>query len=426
MGQTITEKILAAHAGIRECKPGDFVVANVDFAMLTDARAPGAMKALGKLNEVPLRFAPKTALVLDHYSPPPHKEAAQIHARLREFAKESGAQIYDIGEGICHQLIPEKGHVTSGDLVVGTDSHSVTYGAFNALGMGVEGTDLTAVMAYGKLWFQVPQSLKIELTGVMGPGVWAKDITLYMLGKLGAEGANYQAVEYVGSAVKAMSIDNRMTLCNHAAELGAKSTLLEADQKTLDWLKAHGARDPKPVSADADARYFKEFSVDVSALSPQVARRHEVDDIVSAKEAQGQKIHAALVGTCTNGRLEDIRQVAAVLKGHKLAPGVRMIVTPASREIYLQAAKEGLVETIVAAGGSFESAGCGTCISVTGHFTPGDRETVISSANRNFKGRLGNDSAEIWLGSAATVAASALRGVITDPREIEHVNWSQL
>lgn len=426
MSQTIVEKILAAHAGIRQCKPGDFVVADVDFAMLTDARAPGAMKALGKLNEAPLRFAPKTALVLDHYSPPPHKEAAQIHARLREFAKESGAQLYDIGEGICHQLIPEKGHVTSGDLVVGTDSHSVTYGAFNAMGMGVEGTDLTAVMAYGKLWFQVPHSLKIELKGRMEPGVWAKDITLYMLGKLGAEGANYQAIEYVGTAVSAMSIDNRMTLCNHAAELGAKATILQADEKTMEWLKAHGAREPKPVQADPDAVYLKEFSVDVASLAPQVARRHEVDDIVSAKEAAGQKIHAALVGTCTNGRLEDIRQVAAVLKGHKLAPGVRMIVTPASRDIYLQAAKEGLVEAIVAAGGSFESAGCGTCISVTGHFTPGDRETVISSANRNFKGRLGNDNAEIWLGSAATVAASALRGVITDPREIDHVNWSQL
>ena len=426
MSQTIVEKILAAHAGLPTCKPGDFLVADVDFAMLTDARAPGAMKALGRLNEVPLRFAPRTALVLDHYSPPPHKEAAQIHTRLREFAKESGAQIYDIGEGICHQLISEKGHVTSGDLVVGTDSHSVTSGAFNALGMGVEGTDLTAVMAYGKLWFQVPHSLKIELKGCMGPGVWAKDITLYMLGKLGAEGANYQAIEYVGTAVSAMSIDNRMTLCNHAAELGTKAAILEADEKTIEWLKAHGAREPKPVCADSDAVYLKEISIDVTSLEPQVARRHEVDDIVSAKQASGQKIHAALVGTCTNGRLEDLRQVAALLKGYKLAPGVRMIVTPASRDIYLQAVREGLVEIIVSAGGSFESAGCGTCISVTGHFTPGDRETVISSANRNFKGRLGNDSAEIWLGSAATVAASALRGVITDPREIDHVNWSQL
>lgn len=426
MAQTIVEKILSAHAQLDQCKPGDFVVADIDFAMLTDARAPGAMKAVARMQEAPLHFVSKTALVLDHYSPPPHLEAAQIHGKMRAFAQQTGAQIYDIGEGICHQLLPEKGHVTSGNLVVGTDSHSVTYGAFNALGMGVEGTDLAAVMAYGKLWFQVPSSILIDLQGQLQPGVWAKDITLHMLGHLGADGANYQAIEYVGTAVSAMSIDSRMTLCNHAAELGAKAALLQADQKTLDWLKAHGARDPQPVTPDAGARYAQSFAVNVSALCPQVARRHLVDDIINVGEAAGQKIQAALVGTCTNGRLEDIRQVAAVLKGHRLAHGVRMIVTPASRDIYLRALKEGLVETIVSAGATFESAGCGTCISITGHFTPGDAETVISSANRNFKGRLGNDSADIWLGSAATVAASALRGVITDPREIDHVNWSQL
>lgn len=426
MAFTIVEKILAAHAGLASCQPGDFVVADIDFAMLTDARAPGAMKAVSRLHEAPLRFASKTALVLDHYSPPPHLEAAQIHNKMRTFAQQSGAQLYDIGEGICHQLLPEKGHVTAGQLVVGTDSHSVTYGAFNALGMGVEGTDLTALMAYGKLWFQVPKSIHVDLQGQLQPGVWAKDITLHMLDRLGADGANYQAIEYVGSAVRAMSIDNRMTLCNHAAELGAKAALLEADQRTLDWLQAHGAPEPKPVQADPGARYAQKLTVDVSALSPQVARRHWVDDIVDVGAAAGQKIQAALVGTCTNGRLEDIRQVAAVLKGQRLAPGVRMIVTPASRDIYLRAAKEGLIETIVSAGASFESAGCGTCISVTGHFTPGDNETVISTANRNFKGRLGNDKADIWLGSAATVAASALRGVITDPRALDHVNWSEL
>jgi 3-isopropylmalate/(R)-2-methylmalate dehydratase large subunit len=300
----------------------------------------------------------------------------------------------------------------------------VTQGAFNALGMGVEGTDLTAVMAYGKLWFQVPPTILVDLQGELQPGVWAKDITLHMLGKLGADGANYQAIEYIGTAVSAMSIDDRMTLCNHAAELGAKAALLQADERTFAWLRAHGAREPKPVQADPDAHYLQRHQVNVSALAPQVARRHEVDDIVDVGQAKGQKIHAALVGTCTNGRLSDIRQVAAVLKGQRLAPGVRMIVTPASRDIYLQAAREGLIETIISAGGSFESAGCGTCISVTGHFTPGDGETVMSTANRNFKGRLGNSAADIWLGSAATVAASALRGQITDPREIDHVNWS--
>lgn len=426
MAQTIVEKILASHAGIDACKPGDFVVADIDFAMLTDARAPGAMKALGRMHEAPLRFTKNTALVLDHYAPPPHLEAAQIHSSLRAFARESGAQIYDIGEGICHQLLPEKGHVSVGSLVVGTDSHTVTYGAFNALGIGVEGTDLSAVMAYGKLWFQVPPTIRIDLQGRLQAGVWAKDITLHLLGRLGADGANYQAIEFVGSAVDAMTVDGRMTLCNHAAELGAKAALLQADERTLDWLREHGAREAQRVTADANAHYAQSLTVDVSALAPQVARRHQVDDIVDVGQAAGQKIQAALVGTCTNGRLEDIRQVAAVLKGRHLAPGVRMIVTPASRDIYLRAAREGLVETIVAAGASFESAGCGTCISVTGHFTPGDAETVISSANRNFKGRLGNDKADIWLGSAATVAASALRGVITDPREIDHVDWSRL
>ena len=426
MPQTIVEKILAAHAGLPSCKPGDFVVADIDFAMLTDARAPGAMKALSRLQEAPLRFVDRTALILDHYSPPPHLEAAQIHAKMRAFAQDKGAQIYDIGEGICHQLLPEKGHLSAGNLVVGTDSHCVTYGAFNALGIGVEGTDLSAVMAYGKLWFQVPHSIRVDLQGKLQPGVWAKDITLHMLGLLGAEGANYQAIEYLGSAVQAMTIDGRMTLCNHAAELGAKATLLQADELTLAWLRDHGAAEPRPVSADVDAHYARALSVDIDALTPQVARRHQVDDIASVQDVAGQKIQAALVGTCTNGRLEDIRQVAAVLKGHRLAPGVRMIVTPASRDIYLRAGREGLIDTIVSAGATFESAGCGTCISVTGHFTPGDGEAVISSANRNFKGRLGNDKAEIWLGSAATVAASALRGVITDPRELSHVNWSAL
>jgi len=248
MGHTIVEKILASHAAIADCKPGDFLVADIDFAMLTDARAPGAMKAMGQIAEAPLRFAPKTALILDHYSPPPHKEAAQIHATLRDFAEQTGATIYDIGEGICHQLLPEKGHLTCGDLVVGTDSHSVTYGAFNALGMGVEGTDLTAAMAYGKLWFQVPPTLKVTLDGALMPGVWAKDVTLHMLGKLGAEGTNYQAIEYVGSALDAMDIDDRMTLCNHAAELGAKAALLEADSKTLSgWPNTtHALRNQSP------------------------------------------------------------------------------------------------------------------------------------------------------------------------------------
>jgi len=422
MGQTIAEKILAAHGGLEAVRAGDVVVAAVDFAMLHDARASNALKMISRLGsgkgEVPLPFAAKTALVLDHYSPPPNIEAANVHRDMRAFADRYGTILYDVGDGICHQVMPEGGHLTCGDLIVGTDTHSVTYGAFNAFGTGVEGTDLSAVMMTGKLWFRVPQTIRIELTGRLQPGVWAKDITLTMLGRFGAEGANYRALEYTGSAVSAMEIDDRMTLSNHAAELGAKAAILEADEKTFAWLKAHKARAPRPVQADKDAVYAERMEIDAAALAPQVARNHQVDDVIAVPEVSGQKINFALIGTCTNGRLDDIRQAARILKGHRIAKGVRMIVTPASRQVYLDAAREGLIEELTRAGASVEAAGCGTCVNITGHLIMGDGDVAISSANRNFKGRLGNSKSEIWIGSAATVAASALKGTITDPRDV--------
>ena len=423
MSATMAEKILASHAGLAQVRAGDIVVAKVDFAMVHDARAPNAIRMVGKMGAKTLPFASKTAWVLDHYSPPPTLEAAQGHTAMRNFAAEHGSVLYDIGDGICHQVLPEGGHLTCGDLIVGTDTHSVTYGAFNAFGTGIEGTDVSAVMATGKVWLRVPESVRVDLDGRLQPGVWAKDLTLYMLGRFGAEGLNYRAIEYVGSAVGAMEIDDRMTLANHAAELGAKAALLEADHKTLAWLAAHGARPPQPVCADADALYAERIRIDVSGLAPQVARKHAVDDVVAAANVTGQKINFALIGTCTNGRLDDIRQAAAILKGKRLAKGVRMIVTPASRQIYLAAAREGLIEALTEAGASFEAAGCGTCVGITNHLIPGDREVVISSANRNFKGRLGNHESDIWLGSAATVAASALTGQITDPRTVAGGQW---
>lgn len=423
MNSTIAEKILASHAGLAQVKAGDIVIAKVDFAMVHDARAPNTIRMVDKMGVKNLPFASKTAWVLDHYSPPPNLEAAQTHTAMRRFADQHGSVLYDIGDGICHQVLPEGGHLTCGDLIVGTDTHSTTYGAFNAFGTGIEGTDVTAVMSTGKVWLRVPESVRVQLNGRLQPGVWAKDLTLYMLGRFGAEGLNYRAIEYVGSAVSAMEIDDRMTLANHAAELGAKAALLEADEKTFAWLAAHGAKAPQPVSADAHAVYAQSLEIDVSALSPQVARKDAVDDIVAASEVIGQKINFALIGTCTNGRLDDIRQAAAILKGRRLAKGVRMIVTPASRQIYLAALREGLIEVLTEAGASFEAAGCGTCVGITNHLIPGDREVVVSSANRNFKGRLGNHDAEIWLGSAATVAASALTGYITDPRTVAGGQW---
>jgi 3-isopropylmalate/(R)-2-methylmalate dehydratase large subunit len=419
---TLAEKILGAHAD-REVKAGDVVVARVDFAMVHDARAANALKQLEKLGARTLPNASRTALVLDHYSPPPNLEAANTHIAMRRFADERGAVLYDIGDGICHQVLPEGGHLTCGDLVVGTDTHSTTYGAFNAFGTGVEGTDVSAVMATGKLWFRVPETIRIELKGRLQPGVWAKDVTLTMLGRLGAEGANYKGLEYCGEAVAGMDIDDRMTLSNHAAELGAKAAILEADEKTFEWLKAHGAREPRAVRADAEATYAQRIEIDAAALAPQVARNHRIDDIIGVPEVAGQKIDVALIGTCTNGRLDDMRQAAAILKGKRIAKGVRMIVTPASRQIYLAALREGLIEALTAAGASVEAAGCGTCVNITGHLIPGDDQVIISSANRNFKGRLGNARSEIWIGSSATVAASALTGRITDAREVAGGSW---
>ena len=422
MGFTIAEKILGSRAG-RAARAGEVVVARVDFAMVHDARAGNALKMIEKLGVESLPFARQTAFVLDHYSPPPNVEAANTHKAMRAFAQDYDAVLYDVGDGICHQVMPEGGHLTCGDLIVGTDTHSTTYGAFNALGTGVEGTDVAAVMMTGKLWFRVPETIRVDLEGRLQPGVWAKDVTLHMLGRLGAEGANYRAIEYAGSAVAAMEIDDRMTLSNHAAELGAKAAILEADAKTVAWLRAHGARDPQPVSADPDARYCEHIHIDASALPPQVARRHEIDDVVGVPEVAGQKVDVGLIGTCTNGRLDDLRQAAAILKGKRIARGVRLVITPASRQIYLAAAREGLIEQLTAAGASVEAAGCGTCVGITNHLISGDGEVVISSANRNFKGRLGNSKSEIWIGSAATVAASALTGRITDPREVAGGTW---
>jgi 3-isopropylmalate/(R)-2-methylmalate dehydratase large subunit len=278
-------------------------------------------------------------------------------------------------------------------------------------------------MMTGRLWFRVPETIRVELKGRLQAGVWAKDVTLSMLGRLGAEGANYTALEYCGEGVAAMDIDDRMTLANHAAELGAKAALLEADDRTLAWLKAHGARDPRPVRADRDAVYAERIEIDIAALAPQVARNHQIDDVIGVPQVAGQKIDIALIGTCTNGRLDDLRQAAAILKGRRIAKGVRMIVTPASRSIYLAALREGLIDTLTAAGASVEAAGCGTCVNITGHLIPGDGQVIISSANRNFKGRLGNPTSEIWIGSSATVAASALTGCITDAREVAGGTW---
>jgi 3-isopropylmalate/(R)-2-methylmalate dehydratase large subunit len=321
-----------------------------------------------------------------------------------------GCRLYDIGEGICHQLMIENGHVRPGDLFLGADSHSPTYGAVNAFGVGVGSTDLAAAMLTGKTWLKVPKTIQITLHGALRPGVTAKDVILRLLRELGADGANYQAVEFTGEAVQAMSLAGRITLANMTAEMSAKTGLVDPTGLSLDYPFV-------PVYPDPDAEYSRRLALDVSALEPQVARPHAPDNVVPITSVKGTPIQYAFIGSCTNTRLEDLAAAAAVLCGRRVAPGVRLVIAPASRRVFEAALQQGIVQTLSAAGAVFIPAGCGPCVG--SHLgVPGDGEVVISSTNRNFRGRMGNPRAEIYLASPAVVAASALVGHIADPAEV--------
>ncbi|MFQ6067886.1 MAG: aconitase/3-isopropylmalate dehydratase large subunit family protein, partial [bacterium] len=323
--------------------------------------------------------------------------------------------LYDVGEGICHQLVVEEGWVGPGDLVVGADSHTSTYGALNSLATGVGSTDLAAVMASGKLWFRVPETIKISFKGKLSSGVYAKDLALYLIGKLGARGALYKSIELEGEVIKDLSVEARFTLSNMITEAGAKAGIMQGDAKTKKWLAERLERKVKFVESDEDARYEKVLEFGVSRLAPQVAKPHSVDHVVSVPEVEGTSIGEAFLGTCTNGRLEDLRIAGKILKDKKVHPEVRFMVAPASRTIYLDAMKEGILEIFIGAGAVILPPGCGCCVG-THQGVPSRGENVISSANRNFKGRMGSPEAFIYLASPATVAASAIRGKITDPR----------
>ncbi len=414
MGKTIIEKILSAHSG-SDAVAGDIVLAKVDYVMGQDGTSPLAIRAFRDM-EVNQVFDPtKVAMVIDHSAPSPNEGVSALHHLMREFTGEQGITLYDIGEGVCHQLMPEQGHVAAGDLVVGADSHTCTYGALNAFSTGVGSTDLAAAMVTGKLWFKVPETIRFECDGVLPPGVFAKDLILYLIGQVTADGATYKAAEYAGEAIAALSIDARMTISNMAIEMGAKAGLMEPDEKLKEWLAAHGRTDWNPVQPDADAVYNQVLRFDVSNLEPQVAKPHTVDNVSPISEVAGTPIQQAVIGTCTNGRLEDLRIAASVLAGRKVHPGVRLIVAPASRAIFLAAIEEGIISTLVEAGAAVVTPGCGPCVG-THNGVPSDGENVISTANRNFKGRMGNSNAFVYLGSPATVAASAIGGEITDPR----------
>lgn len=415
MGQTIIEKILSSHSG-QKVYANDIVVSGVDFVMGQDGTSPLAIRAFEDMGGSAVFDREKVAFVIDHSSPSPNEGVSSLHKLMREFAGAKGFHLYDIGEGVCHQLIPESGMVGPGSLVIGADSHTCTYGALNAFSTGVGSTDLAGGLISGRMWFKVPESFKFVTHGVLPPGVYAKDLILYLIGDVTADGATYMSAEYTGEAVAALSMEGRFTMANMAIEMGAKAGLMEADEKTFGWLERHTGKKFNPASADSDAVYAMIKEYNVSGLEPQVAKPHRVDNVCPVSRVAGTPIQQAVIGTCTNGRLEDLRVAAGILRGRKISRNVRLIVAPASKGVYLDAMAEGIIQDLVESGAAVVTPGCGPCVG-THNGVPSDGENVISTANRNFKGRMGNSKAFIYLASPATVAASALTGLISDPRE---------
>ena len=409
MGQTIAEKIISQHVG-RSVSAGELAIVPVDGAMATDATAPLAIQAFRGMGGTKLWRPDKVALVLDHATPPPNERVANLHQLMREFAQETGCQLYEVGEGICHQLMVDEGWVRPGDVFTGADSHTPTYGALGAFAVGMGSTDLAGVLLTGQTWLKVPQSIKIVLHGRLQPFVSAKDVILHLVGRLGIAGATYDAVEFTGPAIPHLSLASRMTLANMVAEMGAKTALVDQAGLALPYPF-------EPVTADTDAAYRAVYECDISALKPQIALPHSPDCVHDVHAAVGRRINQAFIGSCTNARLEDLQAAAAVLSGREIAPHVRFLIAPASKKIMQAALADGTLATLLSAGATFITSGCGPCVG-THQGVPGNGEVVISSTNRNFRGRMGNPRAEIYLASPAVVAASALAGQIVDPNEV--------
>lgn len=414
MKQTIAEKILSNHAE-RELRVGETAICNVDFCLGQDGTSSLIIESFSKLGTGKVFDPLKFAMFIDHSSPSPNIGVSAIHKSMREFAKKHSVKLFDTGCGVCHQVMLECANITCGDLVMGADSHTCTYGALNIFSTGVGSTDLAVALAGGKNVFLVPGTIKIVVEGKMPVGVYSKDVILSVIKDITAMGANYKALEFYGKTIERMSVSARFTMANMSVEMGAKCGIFEADKKVLQWLKARSKTKPHPVRADEGATYQEIKEYDVGSLVPQVAMPHEVDKVVPLEEALGTRIDEAFLGTCTNGRLEDLSIAAKILKNNKVHPDVKFMIVPASREIFIQAAKKGYVDTFVNAGAVVLAPGCGPCVG-THNGVPADGENVISTANRNFKGRMGNPSANIFLASPATVAASAIAGKIADPR----------
>jgi 3-isopropylmalate/(R)-2-methylmalate dehydratase large subunit len=397
-GKTISEKILSTKSG-RDARAGDVVVCEVDCALGTDGSTPMALDYFEAMGGERVYDARRIVFALDHYAPAPSRATAQLHDRMRRFASLHGITLWDVGEGIGHQLIVESGRAAPGRLVVAADSHAVTYGAMNAFATGIGSSDLAAILIGGKLWLKVPHSIRVTLTGRLPLGVYAKDVALALARELGADGAGYQALEFHGS----LDLDDRLVLCNMAVEMGAKNGIFVVESG---------------VDADADACYTREVTIALDALTPLVALPHQVDRVTAIEEARATPVQMVYLGTCTGGRVRDFHDARDVLKaGGGPASGVQLVVTPASRMVLETLARDGTLADFIAMGAVIGTPGCGACCGTCGPI-PGDGVNVISTANRNFKGRMGNGNAAIYLASPASCAAAAVRGEIADPREI--------
>ena len=416
MGLTLAEKILSEKVG-HTVKAGDIVVTTVDVAAAQDGTGPLAARQVEELTKqlnIDKLRAPEVIFFIDHAAPSPRKELSNDHRYLREFTKKYGVKLSDVGEGVIHQRLVEE-FVKPGDVVVGADSHTTTSGALCAFATGMGSTDVAVAMTLGKTWLKVPESIKVIYKGKMPPNVYSKDIMLYLIGMIGADGATYKALEFGGPVIEQMSMEERFVLSNMAVEAGAKVGLIASDSKTREYLEMQGRGDEwRPIAADEDAEYERIIEIDVSELEPQVAFPHRVDNVHPVSEAKGIKVDQVYIGTCTNGRITDLRVAAKILEGKKVHPDVRLIVVPASRQVFLQALKEGLIEIFVKAGATVLGPGCGPCVGVH-EGVLADGEVCLSSQNRNFKGRMGNPEGFIYLASPAVCAVSAIKGEITAP-----------
>ncbi|MCQ9206128.1 MAG: 3-isopropylmalate dehydratase large subunit [Omnitrophica bacterium] len=413
MAKTIIEKILSQHAS-KSLVAGEVGVCKVDFCFSQDGTTSLVLDSLSKAKR-DIKNPKKYAMFIDHSSPSPSMGVSRIHSGMRSFSRENKNLFFDVGCGISHQLMLEEGFAYPGALILGADSHTSTAGALGAAAFGVGSTDLAVALTTGKNWFKVPETIKIIVSGRMPKGVYSKDVILHIIHSLSANGATYKSVEFSGRVIDNMSLDARFTITNMTIEFGAKCGLIAPDKKTVDYLKKIGVKKYKLVYPDRNCFYEKVIEIDVSKFSPYVAKPHSVDNGVEVEKCKDTKIDQAFLGTCTNGRLEDLEIGAKILKGKKISKNVKLLVAPASNSIFLESLRRGILKVFLEAGAIILPAGCGPCVG-THQGVPADKEVVISSANRNFKGRMGNPTSFIYLASPATVVASAIKGKITDPR----------